>query len=75
MQATKQSGVVPLYLSVVALLVMAGLFTIAGGLTAVIYTDFAQVVLMVLGACFVTVTSEDSINLAFRNPELCSHFL
>ncbi|XP_018025305.2 sodium/glucose cotransporter 5 [Hyalella azteca] len=38
------------YLSVLILLAISALFTITGGLTAVIWTDFVQVVLMVVGA-------------------------
>ncbi len=37
------------------MLAIACVFTVAGGLTAVIWTDFVQVVLMLVGACFVTV--------------------
>ncbi|NWV04559.1 SC5A9 protein, partial [Ptilonorhynchus violaceus] len=40
-----------IYLSVVALLVVTAVYTIAGGLTAVIYTDFLQTVIMLVGAC------------------------
>ncbi|MCL4133153.1 UNVERIFIED_CONTAM: hypothetical protein GTU68_031820 [Idotea baltica] len=39
-----------LYISVVILLLIAALFTIAGGLTAVIWTDFIQTVLMIIGS-------------------------
>ncbi|KAM3841602.1 sodium/glucose cotransporter 4 isoform 2-T2 [Vipera latastei] len=39
-----------LYLSTVILLVVTAIYTIAGGLTAVIYTDALQTVIMVLGA-------------------------
>ncbi|XP_014310053.1 sodium/glucose cotransporter 4 isoform X3 [Myotis lucifugus] len=39
-----------LYLSTVALLVVTAVYTIAGGLTAVIYTDALQTVIMVGGA-------------------------
>ncbi|XP_025025893.1 sodium/glucose cotransporter 4 isoform X3 [Python bivittatus] len=39
-----------LYLSTVILLVVTAVYTIAGGLTAVIYTDALQTVIMVLGA-------------------------
>ncbi|NXQ10763.1 SC5A9 protein, partial [Peucedramus taeniatus] len=39
-----------LYLSTVVLLAVTALYTIAGGLTAVIYTDVLQTLIMVLGA-------------------------
>uniref|UniRef100_A0A8C2GX20 Solute carrier family 5 member 9 n=1 Tax=Cyprinus carpio TaxID=7962 RepID=A0A8C2GX20_CYPCA len=39
-----------LYVSTVVLLVVTALYTIAGGLTAVIYTDALQTVIMVIGA-------------------------
>ncbi|XP_076336379.1 sodium/mannose cotransporter SLC5A10-like isoform X3 [Tachypleus tridentatus] len=39
-----------LYVSVVVLLIVAGVFTIAGGLTAVMWTDFVQTILMIVGA-------------------------
>ncbi|KAM6456467.1 sodium/glucose cotransporter 4 isoform 1-T1 [Liasis olivaceus] len=39
-----------LYLSTMILLVVTAVYTIAGGLTAVIYTDALQTVIMVLGA-------------------------
>ncbi len=39
-----------LYLSVCLLLAMAAIYTVAGGLTAVIYTDAMQTVIMLIGA-------------------------
>ncbi|XP_027234527.2 sodium/mannose cotransporter SLC5A10 [Penaeus vannamei] len=39
-----------LYISILILLGIAALFTMAGGLTAVVWTDLVQTVLMVLGA-------------------------
>ncbi|XP_065570557.1 sodium/glucose cotransporter 1-like isoform X2 [Artemia franciscana] len=39
-----------LYLSIIFLLAIAALFTIAGGLSAVIWTDFVQTILMLIGA-------------------------
>lgn len=39
-----------LYLSILFLLAIAALFTIAGGLTAVVWTDFVQTILMIFGA-------------------------
>lgn len=46
-----------MYASVLTLLAVAALFTIAGGLSAVIWTDFAQTILMLLGALVLTVLS------------------
>ncbi|RUS87835.1 hypothetical protein EGW08_004434 [Elysia chlorotica] len=39
-----------LYVAIIILLGIAALFTIGGGLTAVIWTDFIQTVIMILGA-------------------------
>merc|ERR1719336_67323 len=47
MNLTGEEG---LYLSILALLAIACLFTVAGGLAAVIWTDFIQTVLMIIGA-------------------------
>ncbi|XP_071519141.1 sodium/glucose cotransporter 4-like [Panulirus ornatus] len=40
-----------MYISILILLAIASLFTITGGLSAVIWTDFVQTILMVAGAC------------------------
>ncbi|GFU52894.1 hypothetical protein NPIL_363712 [Nephila pilipes] len=52
-----QSIKLDLYGSVFCLLAIAALFTIAGGLSAVIWTDFAQTVLMLIGATGLAVMS------------------
>jgi SSS family transporter len=39
-----------LYVAIIILLAVAALFTIGGGLTAVIWTDFIQTIIMVVGA-------------------------
>ncbi|KAK8736728.1 hypothetical protein OTU49_004621 [Cherax quadricarinatus] len=39
-----------MYISILILLAIASIFTISGGLTAVIWTDFVQTILMVVGA-------------------------
>jgi Na+/proline symporter len=44
------SGDEGLYISILILLAISALFTIAGGLTAVIWTDFVQTILMIIGA-------------------------
>lgn len=43
-------GDVGLYFSILILLGIAALFTITGGLTAVIWTDFIQTIIMLIGA-------------------------
>ena len=43
------SGQEGLYLSILVLLAIAGFFCIVGGLQAVIWTDFVQTILMVIG--------------------------
>ncbi|XP_023334925.1 sodium/glucose cotransporter 4 isoform X2 [Eurytemora carolleeae] len=50
---TKISGEEGLYISIIVLLLLAGCFSIGGGLTAVIWTDFFQTILMVCGAFIV----------------------
>jgi SSS family solute:Na+ symporter len=52
---------IPLWQSVVALGIVAGAYTIAGGLKAVVYTDAVQAVLLLIGACLVAVLSFDAI--------------
>nr|XP_053636730.1 sodium/glucose cotransporter 4-like [Cherax quadricarinatus] len=46
-----------LYLSILFLLAVAAVFTIAGGLTAVVWTDFVQTILMIVGAFILMVIS------------------
>ncbi|XP_029648634.1 sodium/glucose cotransporter 5 [Octopus sinensis] len=46
-----------IYLAVLILLVISALFTIGGGLTAVIWTDFVQTLVMVIGAFILMVMS------------------
>ncbi len=48
---------VPIWLAVGMLGLLAGLYTVAGGLKAVIYTDAVQAVLLLLGAVLVAVLS------------------
>jgi Na+/proline symporter len=49
-QATKQTGDTAIYVAILILLAIACIFTVSGGLTAVIWTDFVQTVLMIIGA-------------------------
>jgi len=46
-----------LYLSILALLAIAAIFTIGGGLSAVIWTDFVQTILMIIGALWLMIIS------------------
>jgi SSS family solute:Na+ symporter len=40
----------PIYFTIILTVVVVGLYTIAGGLSAVIMTDFVQVIIMIIGA-------------------------
>ncbi|MDH3497098.1 MAG: sodium:solute symporter [Gemmatimonadota bacterium] len=51
----------PLWASVVVLGVVAGVYTIAGGLKAVVYTDAVQAVLLLVGSVLVAVLSFNAI--------------
>jgi len=52
---------IPFWQSVVVLGVLAGVYTIAGGLKAVVYTDAVQAVLLLIGAFLVAVLSFNAI--------------
>ncbi len=58
---------VPLWQSVIVLGVLAGIYTIAGGLRAVVYTDAVQAVLLIIGAFLVAVLSFDAIGGSWSN--------
>ena len=49
-QATQIQGEYAIYIAILILLAIACIFTVAGGLSAVIWTDFVQTVLMIAGA-------------------------
>ena len=49
-KSTGFQGEEAIYVAILILLAIACLFTVAGGLTAVIWTDFLQTVLMLIGA-------------------------
>ncbi|KAF6027401.1 SLC5A9 [Bugula neritina] len=49
------------YLSIFALLAVAAIFTITGGLTAVVWTDFIQTILMLIGAIVLTIISFERV--------------
>jgi len=46
---------IPLWISIGLLALIAGIYTIAGGLAAVIYTDAAQAVLLLIGSVILTI--------------------
>lgn len=46
---------VELWQSILALAILSGLYTIAGGLTAVVYTDAIQAVLLIFGSIVITI--------------------
>ncbi|NWU18830.1 SC5AA protein, partial [Dyaphorophyia castanea] len=50
-----------LYLSTILMLLVTGLYTIAGGLAAVIYTDALQTLIMVLGAIVLAVKAFNEV--------------
>ena len=49
-QATGYKNEIAIYVAILILLVIACIFTVAGGLSAVIWTDFVQTILMIVGA-------------------------
>ncbi|VDM24437.1 unnamed protein product [Hydatigera taeniaeformis] len=53
----QQAMEISIYPAVILLLIISALFTIMGGLTAVIWTDFAQTVIMVIGAFYLSIRS------------------
>lgn len=52
---------VPMWETIAAMALLAGLYTIAGGLVAVIYTDAVQAVLLTVGAVVVTVRAWSAV--------------
>ena len=48
-------------MSILALLAIAAIFTIGGGLSAVIWTDFVQTILMIIGALWLMITSFNAV--------------
>ncbi|XP_028669626.2 sodium/glucose cotransporter 5 [Erpetoichthys calabaricus] len=57
-----------LYVSTVLMLVVTALYTIAGGLAAVIYTDTLQTFIMIIGAIVLTITAFSKIG-GYQNLE------
>ena len=70
-QATQYTSEAAIYIAILILLAIACVFTVAGGLSAVIWTDFVQTILMILGAFILCVkgTYRNKINflLAINN--------
>jgi len=58
---------IPLWQSVVALGIVAGIYTIAGGLKAVVYTDAVQAVLLLIGALLVSILSFEAIGCSWAD--------
>ena len=52
-------GEAAIYIAVLILLAIACVFTVAGGLSAVIWTDFVQTVLMILGSLALCAIGEE----------------
>ncbi len=52
---------IPLWQTILALAVVAGVYTIAGGLAAVIYTDAVQTVLLITGSIIITLIAFDKV--------------
>lgn len=52
---------IPLWVIVASLAFVAGLYTVAGGLKAVIYTDALQTVLLIIGSVVITFAALDKI--------------
>ncbi len=57
-----------LFFTCVVLAIVAGLYTAAGGLAAVVYTDVIQAVVLLLGSCLLTynVFAHDAINFSWE---------
>ncbi|CAG2107148.1 unnamed protein product, partial [Medioppia subpectinata] len=64
----KQSLGLNMYVSVVILLAISAVFTMAGGLTTVIWTDTVQTFLMVIGALVLTILSFNEVGSKYHNP-------
>jgi SSS family solute:Na+ symporter len=52
---------IPLWQSALVLGTLAGLYTIAGGLKAVVYTDAVQAILLLIGACIVSAVAFQAV--------------
>ena len=56
----------PLYVSVSAILLMTAIYTISGGLTAVVYTDAVQSILIVVGSIILAIIGNVLLCLNMR---------
>lgn len=68
---------IPVWQSVIVLAALAGLYTVAGGLSAVVYTDAIQGVLLLIGALIITLLAFDKVGsweqvTAITPPEMLS---
>lgn len=68
---------VPFTLSVTVLALIAGLYTVIGGLKAVVYTDAIQAVLLIFGAVLITILAFDKVGswenaMAVTTPDMMS---
>ena len=62
----EQSLKLDTYASIFALLAVAAVFTITGGLTAVVWTDFVQTILMIIGAIALTAIGKSIIIVVYH---------
>ncbi len=68
---------IPIWQTIAAMAVLAGLYTVAGGLAAVIYTDLIQAILLFIGSIIVTVIAYQKVGSweqvrAITPPEMLS---
>lgn len=59
-QATGYKSDLAIYVAILILLAIACVFTVAGGLSAVIWTDFVQTILMIIGAFILCISGSIS---------------
>ena len=59
-QATGFKDEIAIYVAILILLAIACVFTVAGGLSAVIWTDFVQTILMIVGAFILCISGNTS---------------
>jgi SSS family solute:Na+ symporter len=52
---------IPMWQTIAAMALVAGIYTIAGGLAAVIYTDMIQAILLLVGSVIITIIAFSSI--------------
>ena len=65
-EATKTQSELGIYIAILILLAIACVFTVAGGLSAVIWTDFVQTILMIIGAFVLCARGMNEGNLTFQ---------